>query len=69
MATPRVYVCVTYQKTIADSNGVAAIAERLSAEAGDDVAEMLTAILWNLSSCSVVHTYYILSIAATSRGD
>ena len=41
------------QKTIAASNGVTAIVERLSAEAGDDVAEMLTAILWNLSSCSV----------------
>ena len=45
--------CVTWQKTIAASNGVMVIVERLTAEAGDDAAEMLTAILWNLSSCSV----------------
>jgi len=46
-------LCVTFQKTIAASNGVTVLVERLTADAGDDVAEMLTAILWNLSSCSV----------------
>jgi len=49
---------VSSQKTIASSDGVAAIVDRLSCAAdaaagNDDVAEMLTAVLWNLSSCSV----------------
>jgi len=51
-------VCM-WQKTIASSNGVTEIVQRLTAAEADgaDAAsdEMLTAILWNLSSCSVSH--------------